>query len=223
MENVTIYDYYRKILELCYEKQSAHVGSNLSVAPILWDVYKSYKDGDIVILSKGHAAIAMYAILLLKNIATKEQIDKNYCGHITTKITGVYWSTGSLGHGLSVAIGCAIASPDKNVTVILSDGELDEGSTMEAIKFVDQMKPLPNLKIIIDNNGFSATKKTLPSHFDKFETYKVCRSLKGSKFLPKSMLGLVSHYKKLSKESYDFSLESIRLHEEAENNEKALC
>jgi len=216
VEEFTLMNLYKKTLELLYNKQSAHVGSNLSVIPILYDLYKKLKENDVVILSKGHAAIAMYATLLLKGIATQEEIDANWCGHITTKIPGIIWATGSLGHGLPIAIGMAIASPEKNIYVILSDGELDEGSTMEAIKYIDQNPLLPNLKVLVDDNGFSATKKTMPSHFEEWEIYKVYRSTKGCKFLPASMRGLISHYKKLTEEAYKYALESIKILEEEE-------
>lgn len=211
-----IYDLYKKVLDFCYEKQSAHVGSNLSVVPILYDIYKNYTEKDVVILSKGHAAIALYSVLLLKGIVTKEEIDKYYCGHVTTKIQGVFFSTGSLGHGLSIGIGAAIGAPDKTVHVILSDGELDEGSTMEAIKHIDTNKPLNNLKIYVDANGFSATKKTMPIFFENWEKFKVYRSLKGHKFLPVSFVGLSSHYKKLDKSSYTYAIKKLEVARESE-------
>lgn len=211
-----IYDLYKKVLDFCYEKQSAHVGSNLSVVPILYDIYKNYTEKDVVILSKGHAAIALYSVLLLKGIVTKEEIDKYYCGHVTTKIQGVFFSTGSLGHGLSIGIGAAIGAPDKTVHVILSDGEFDEGSTMEAIKHIDTNKPLNNLKIYVDANGFSATKKTMPIFFENWEKFKVYRSLKGRKFLPASFVGLSSHYKKLDKSSYTYAIKKLEVARESE-------
>lgn len=213
---VDIYELYKKVLDLCYEKQSAHVGSNLSVVPILYDIYKNFTEDDVVIVSKGHAAVALYSVLLLKNIVTKEEIDAKYCGHVTTSIPGVYFSTGSLGHGLSIAIGCAIAQPNKKIHVILSDGELDEGSTMEAIKYIDEHKYINNLKIYVDANGFSATKKTMPVFFKNWERFKVYKSQKGRKFLPTSFVGLVSHYKKLDENSYTFAIKKLELTKEFE-------
>ena len=215
---LNIYDIYRKVFEICYKKQSSHVGSNLSVVPILYDIYKNSTQNDIVILSKGHAAAALYSVLLLKGAVTEEEVNKNYCGHITTNIPGVFFSTGSLGHGLSIAVGAAIGAPDKTVHVILSDGELDEGSTMEAIKYIDQNENLviKNLRVYIDNNGFSATKKVLPTHFDKHYLYNVRKSLKGSRYLPASWIGLLSHYKKLSRDDYDDAMKRIERQEKHE-------
>ena len=207
MENVTLLDVYKKILEISYKHNMSHIGSSLSVAPILYKIYKNKKEDEIVILSKGHAAAAMYAILLLVGKITEEELDKNFCGHITTKIPGIYWSTGSLGHGLPIAIGCIHANPSRKVHVVLSDGELDEGSTLEAIYFILNNKTWDNLKVYVDRNGYSATKKTNNYILyymleDNWENFSVIENNKGLICL-KELSGLKSHYKKISKEDYE--------------------
>lgn len=151
---------------------SSHIASVLSVADILAVLYGSvlYVDPnnpsnpnrDRFILSKGHAGAGVYAALAetgffpVEKLATHYQDGSHLSGHVSHKgIPGVEFSTGSLGHGLPVAVGMAKAAKlhDANhrVVVLLSDGECDEGSNWEAILFATHHK-LDNLLVIIDYN-----------------------------------------------------------------------
>lgn len=125
---------------------------------------------DRFILSKGHAAAALYATLYECGFIGQEHID-NYCkngallgGHCTANVPGVEVSTGSLGHGLSIGCGMAIAGKGKyKVYVLMSDGECDEGSMWEAALFAAHHR-LDNLTVIIDYNkiqSFGRTKDVL--------------------------------------------------------------
>ena len=116
---------------------------------------------DYLILSKGHAAAALYSTLSEFGFIN-EKVLKNYnsngsflMGHASHKVPGVEFSTGSLGHGLPFAIGIAygkkIKNEDNKIFVILSDGELDEGSNWEALLFASHHK-LKNITVIIDYN-----------------------------------------------------------------------
>jgi transketolase len=122
-------------------------------------------DRDRFILSKGHAALALYAILALnKHIA---ELDLNtFCGddsifgiHPEKIVPGVDFSTGSLGHGLSIAAGAALAAhmqkSERRVYCLISDGECNEGSVWEAAMFAAQHR-LSNLHVIVDVNGQQA-------------------------------------------------------------------
>ena len=150
------------ILKLTYEAKSSHIGSSLSIVEILIALYSgTITKKDRFILSKGHAALALYCILFEKgfiSLKTLKSYGKNntvLMGHASHKVNGVEFSTGSLGHGLPVAVGKALKfkiNKEKNkVFVILSDGELNEGTTWESIMFASHHK-LNNLNIIIDNN-----------------------------------------------------------------------
>jgi len=142
------------------------VGGSMSVVDILSSVYSKKTDSCEVILSKGHCILALLSVL--KNIGeiSHEQLDSYYAassqfgGHPKKGSTAsVTWSTGSLGHGLSVACGKAMARPDKKFICILGDGETNEGSIWEAFLFMRQHR-LCNLLAIIDNNRQESLDKT---------------------------------------------------------------
>ena len=155
-------DVRKKILLLSNKAQSSHVGSSLSIVDILLVLYKFFiKKKNIFILSKGHACLAYYCILQ-KFGYFSEKILNSYgedntilLSHVSHKVPGVEFSTGSLGHGLPYAVGRALAEKinktNNKVYVLISDGELNEGTTWESLLFASFHK-LNNLFIIIDYN-----------------------------------------------------------------------
>ena len=153
----------KSILKVANSSQCSHIGSNLSIVDILSVLYgKFLKDKkNSFILSKGHACLALYCVLKEMNYISQKTLNsfgKNnsiLMSHTSHKVPGIDLSTGSLGHGLPVATGVALANKiNKNkskIFVILSDGELDEGSNWESVLFSSHHK-LNNLVIIIDYN-----------------------------------------------------------------------
>lgn len=162
-------------LEMHFTSQTSHIGSNFSVADILAVLYTDILkfdsqnpnsvDRDRVIYSKGHAATIYYALLVELGFIDRALL-KNYgqgiqplASHISHKVNGIEFSTGSLGHGLSIGTGIALALKNKllnhKVFVIISDGELNEGSTWEAIMFAAHHQ-LNNLIVVLDRNGLQA-------------------------------------------------------------------
>ena len=150
-----------------------HIGSALSVADILAALYGGIlripapddPERDRFVLSKGHAALALYAALALRGWLPKEQL-ATYCGddsllgvHPESDLPGVDFSSGSLGHGLAIGAGSALAArkrgSERRVFVLISDAELNEGSTWEAVMFAAQHR-LANLYVIVDSNGQQA-------------------------------------------------------------------
>lgn len=168
------------ILEMTHRAKSAHVGSGLSAVDILAVLYsglarvspKTVNDPerDIVVVSKGHAAAAYYAILAHKGFMAIEDL-RSYCengsrlgGHVTSHGNpGVELSTGSLGHGLPYAVGIAWArkqlSEKGQVYVLISDGECDEGTTWESALLANHLQ-LDNLTLIIDRNRLQSIRGT---------------------------------------------------------------
>lgn len=159
-------------LKMIHKTNSSHIGSCLSMADILAVLYcKILKydpsapeliDRDKVIVSKGHSAAALYSVLALSGYFPVERLSEfalngsPFSGHVThCNIPGVELSTGSLGHGLPVGLGFALAQKshgyDARTYVILSDGECDEGSNWEAILCAPQ-KGINNLTVIVDYN-----------------------------------------------------------------------
>lgn len=159
-------------IEMTHLSGGSHIGSVLSVADILAvlynDVLNVYPDKpnaperDRVILSKGHAGAAIYAALAEKGFFSVEELKTHYqngsrlSGHVSHKgVPGVDFSTGSLGHGLPVGAGMAMAakmdSSNYRVYVILGDGECDEGSVWESALVANHYQ-LDNLVAVIDHN-----------------------------------------------------------------------
>lgn len=158
-------------LRMVHASKASHLGSCLSMADILaalyWDVLRlkpddpEWPDRDRFILSKGHGAAILYATLAERGFFSPSEL-ANYClsgsrltGHATSGVPGVELSSGSLGHGLPVACGMALAAKRGKlpfrVFALLSDGELDEGSNWESFLFAPQHQ-LDNLTVIIDYN-----------------------------------------------------------------------
>ena len=161
------------ILEGIYNAKAGHPGGSLSIAELMAYLYNvemkvdannpKWEDRDRFVLSKGHAAPALYATLALKgffpteDIKTLRKSDSYLQGHPSMKsVPGVDMSTGSLGQGISTAVGMALAAKldkkDTRVYTILGDGEIEEGQVWEAAMFANAKK-LDNLVVIVDNNN----------------------------------------------------------------------
>ncbi|HZR26254.1 MAG TPA: transketolase [Vicinamibacterales bacterium] len=159
--------------------KSSHVGSVLSMAEILAVLYGSILrvdpadpaglNRDRFVLSKGHACAALYAALAERGFLSVADLDTFYAdgsalaGHAThTSVPGVECSTGSLGHGLAIACGMALAAPTSTayrVFAVLSDGECDEGSVWEAAMFASHHH-LSNLTVVVDYNRMQSLGRT---------------------------------------------------------------
>ena len=164
------------VLKTANKARSPHIGSALSCVDILSVLYfkvlnlQDYATRDIFILSKAHAAMALYATLALKNIIPMEALDKYLvdggvlpCHIDMQSANGLEASTGSLGHGLGIAEGFVLSNRLKNINsrifVIIGDGEFQEGSIMEALNSIGSLK-LNEITVILDNNKFQASAAT---------------------------------------------------------------
>ncbi len=161
-----------EIVKMVYRAQAGHPGGSLSEIDLISALYGNYlrvkpnepnwDDRDRFILSKGHASPGMYAILAEMGFISKEDLESyrvlgGICqGHVDMKwCPGVDFSAGSLGMGLSFGMGCAIAGrlsgSERNIFVMLGDGEIQEGSIWEAAMAAKHHE-LGNLKVILDRN-----------------------------------------------------------------------
>jgi len=172
------------ILENCFRTKEGHIGSAFSVVEILYVIFKKYFKKHFFILSKGHAAIGLYAIMnhfkILKDKDYKSfcEFNSNLGGHPdSTKLPKVNFSTGSLGHGLPVSTGLAyglIKRKDKRkIICLIGDQELMEGTTWESLHIVSNYN-IKNIILIIDRNNsdfrsikFIKLKKRLSVFCDK--------------------------------------------------------
>lgn len=151
----------RETLKLSYkEGDSSHLASALSCVPILSKIYDKMKKDDVFILSKGHGSMALYVVLRAKGY--KPDTSKLH-PDIDVK-NGISATTGSLGHGLPLAVGMAWAKKIKKekgtIRVLMGDGECAEGTTWESLLIIDTFK-INNIEIYIDDNGYQALDKTV--------------------------------------------------------------
>ena len=161
-EEVNLLKYY--LCKMCLLAKSGHPSSSLSCSDIVGSLYFSIMDkDDKFILSKGHAAPALYSALIIKNIIPKDyisklrEIDSPLQGHPDiSRLPEVNITSGALGQGLSFSIGLSLSKKIKNekgyIYCVIGDGEVQEGQIWEASMFAGNKK-LDNLIVFLDNNG----------------------------------------------------------------------
>ncbi len=170
----------RRILDISQQVQALHIGSAYSCTEIVDCIYygliRRNSDGtspDTFVMSKGHGCMIQYAILEDLGVLSREDLDL-YCKpngrlgcHPDYGNPGIEASTGSLGHGLSMAVGMALAERARKtggvIYAVLSDGEVQEGSTWEAIMMASSFG-CSNLVAFVDNNDFQSLGRTSETH-----------------------------------------------------------
>ena len=175
MENLKAkaFDLRKDAVDIIVAGKGGHIGGDMSVMDILISLYFCQMnvspdrledpDRDRFVLSKGHSVEAYYAVLAAKGFLDLEDVKANfskfgskYIGHPNNKLPGIEMNSGSLGHGLPVCVGMALAGKmdhkDYRVYTLLGDGEIEEGQVWEAAMFAAHYQ-LDNLCAIVDNNG----------------------------------------------------------------------
>ena len=165
----------RRILDVSQHVSALHIAPAFSCMEIVDSIYHGLMrpDVDTFLMSKGHGCMTQYVILESLGILTKDDLDR-YCtpegrlgAHPDYGTPGIAAATGSLGHGLSMAVGMALAEKvsggDGVVYVVLSDGEVQEGSTWEAMMMATSLGA-DNLVAFIDNNDFQSLGRTSETH-----------------------------------------------------------
>jgi transketolase len=182
----------KSILTMMYYSKSSHIGACFSVVEILYTLYfdilnidpnnPQKPDRDIFILSKAHASAALYATLAHRGFFPIEWLDHYYIddgilpGHLDMNAApGVECSAGSLGHGLSIGLGMAIARAIRKepgqIYVLLGDGECNEGSVWEAIMLASTLK-IKNLTVIVDYNHLQGMGREVINQTNLSERFK---------------------------------------------------
>lgn len=177
----------KTVLDIVYRAGTGHIGGDFSVIDILNVLYNqqmnvspqnfSNSQRDRFVLSKGHAVEALYAVLSDRgffpagDLLTCSCLGSRYIGHPTNKVAGIEVNSGSLGHGLPVAAGMALAAKMSGASyrayTVMGDGELAEGSVWEGAMFASHYK-LDNLVAVVDRNGLqiSGTTEYVMAHED---------------------------------------------------------
>lgn len=166
------YDLRKNVIEMIVAGKGGHIGGDMSVIDILITLYfrqmnispenREAPDRDLFVMSKGHCVEALYSVLAAKGFFPIEQVIKEFSqfgskfiGHPNNKLPGIEMNSGSLGHGLPVSVGMALASKmdkqNNRVYVVMGDGELAEGSVWEGAMAAN-MYHLDNLCAVIDRN-----------------------------------------------------------------------
>jgi len=179
MINLTKQKLIKRILKLCYSNKEGHIPSSLSVLDILYSIYENKTNHDRFVLSKGHASLGLYVILenfglLQEDLNTFCKFNSIFGGHPTIKISNVEASTGSLGHGMPMALGMAIAkkikNEDGNIYVLIGDGECNEGTIWETALLAHHHK-LNNLYCLLDHNHSTDRALDIGNVLAKFQSF----------------------------------------------------
>tara|TARA_Y100001972_G_scaffold126842_1_gene181792 strand:+ start:1055 stop:1675 length:621 start_codon:yes stop_codon:yes gene_type:complete len=204
-------DLKKRILEIAYKNKLSHLGSYFSSLEIIDKIYNEKHHDDIFILSSGHAALALYVVLEKYENKNAEDLFKKHGGHPhRDEENGIYCSTGSLGMGITVAVGRAMANKNRKVYVLISDGECAEGSIWESLRYIQESN-LSNIEVYVNINGYAA--------YDKIDTKYLTDRL--NTFLPNinieytsvnqlpCLKGLNAHYHIMSEQDYKIAKASL--------------
>lgn len=153
---------------MIHEAGTSHIASNFSIIDVATVLYENLKPEDKVVWSKGWVAATIYYFLAQQRFIPESDLDLfgkeingeiKYLGLVETTTPGIYANSGSMGHGLPIAVGMAYAKKLKgelgNIYCIMSDGEMNEGTTWESAMFAAHHK-LDNLVVIVDKNEWQA-------------------------------------------------------------------
>ena len=225
--NITNKDLKRRIIEISWKHKLSHLGSCLTAVDIIDSIYSIKKHDEKFVLSSGHAALALYCVIEKYSwMSTKEDepgkiidtskklnaekifnhhgVHPDYCEkcHIDC-------STGSLGNGLPIAVGMALADRRKKVYCLISDGEFSEGSIHEALRIRSELS-LSNLKVYLNNNGWGAYKKIDDKQMETFSfIYGINQIKTNVDYLP-FLKGQDAHYHIMNEEEYKQAMEILR-------------
>lgn len=202
----------KRILEISYKNKSSHIGSCLTAVDLIDQVYQMKQPDEPFILSCGHAGLALYVVLEKYEGKNAEALFKKHGTHPNID-DGIWASTGSLGHGIGIALGYALANRKQDVYCLVSDGECAEGSFWEALRIAADYK-VDNLIILVNANGWSALDsvdaRRLEWRIGSFintECPKV--SFNQTSCILPNLIALKGHYQILDEKMYKEALEKL--------------
>jgi len=195
----------RRIIDITYQEKLSHLSSCLSAWPIINEIYNEKKDDEVFILSNGHAGLALYCELEARYGLDPIMLLHKHGIHPGKDLENkLYCSTGSLGSGLPIAVGRALADRNKNVYCLISDGEAAEGSIWESLRFI-YVSNLTNLKVYVNINGMTAYEYIDVDYLES-RLKSFLPSINIRKSIPKDFefaKGLLTHYYVMKPEDYN--------------------
>lgn len=195
----------RRVVDISYKKGLSHLGSCLTAVRLIDSIFLVKKDKDIFVLSNGHAGLALYVVLEKFGLGNAEELFDMHGVHPNRDVEhGIHISAGSLGHGLGIALGMALADKTRDVFILVSDGEMAEGSCWEALRIASELH-LENLKIMVNANGYSALGKIETELLDMRMQYFYPSLMQKTNMFswPDYLQGVDAHYHVLTKEEYE--------------------
>lgn len=212
MVNKNNKDLCKRIIEIAFKHKLSHLSSYFSSLEIIDNIYKNKKTDDVFILSSGHAALALYVVIEKYLKINAEDLFLKHGGHPHLDISNdIHCSTGSLGMGITVAVGRALANNQKKFYCLISDGECAEGSVWESLRIIKE-KNIQNLEIHCNCNGYAAYDaidiKYLKNRLLAFLPTIKFHETNGN-FFP-FIKDLNGHYHIMSKIDYEKSLEILK-------------
>jgi len=194
----------RRIIDISYKRNLTHISSCLNAVKIIDKIYEAMGPNDKFVLSQGHAFLAQAVVLEKRFGLDAEKLSEEHEAHPSRNVKeGIWVSTGSLGQGLAIAVGMALADKKRNIYVVSSDGEMAEGICWEALRVAGEQK-LTNLKVTVIANGYSAYGETdvnlLEKRLNTFHPTEVVRV--DTSAYPDFLHDYHGHYVKLDETKY---------------------
>ena len=201
----------KRVLEIAYKYKLSHLGSYFSSLGIIEQIFRNKNLDEVFILSAGHCALALYVVIEKYHGIDAEGLFLKHGGHPhRDEENFLFCSTGSLGLGLPIAVGRALANKNKKVHCLISDGECAEGSIWESLRFIKE-KNIENIEIHVNVNGYCAYDavdvKYLIERLRVFLPNIIIHRTSVNKF--SFLRGLNAHYHVMSKEDYQSALEEL--------------
>jgi transketolase len=185
---------HERVIEISKKHKLSHLGSNLTSVDIIDEIYKIKEAGEPFILSMGHAGLALYVVIEKYHNIDAEVMYLSHGVHPERcEECKIFCSTGSLGMGLPIALGMALADRTKNVYCLISDGEATEGAIWEVANAMRKYG-VENLKVYINCNGWSAYDKVEDSLIENLEIIMPSINVRMTRVEDYGLDGLSAHY-----------------------------
>lgn len=194
----------KRVIDISYKKKLSHIGSCLIAVNIIDTIFQVKTNRQPFILSNGHAGLALYVVLEKYGFGNAEEMFDKHGVHPNRDLEhGIIASSGSLGHGIGIAVGMALADSSRPVYVLLSDGECAEGSVWEALCIAGNLR-LENLRVAVVANGWSAYGKVDVSDLDRrLNTFYPTMVTRVNLYsYPSWIQGQAGHYSVMNEEQY---------------------
>lgn len=197
----------KRLIDITYKHGMSHLSSTLSALPIIWEIYNSKQKDEVFILSNGHAGLALYVVIEFLYGVNAEYLLGKHGIHPSRDIENhIYCSGGSLGCGIGISAGMALADRSKKVYCMISDGECGESNVFGVLALVHKLG-LENLKIYVNVNGISAISEIdvdyLIERLNAYVPNKNILHIRYNKDINLSFTqGIESHYHRITEEEY---------------------